>query len=114
MKDRLVVVCDDLLFWARIQGAAKAASTTAVRVWDSAGMEAALAAGDVGRVLVDLGSRSLDALDWAPRWKALPRPPELVAFGSHMDAAALARARAAGFDRVMARSRFVEELASLV
>jgi len=40
--------------------------------------------------------------------------PELVAFGSHVDEAALSAARAAGFDRVMPNSRFQKELPDLV
>jgi hypothetical protein len=65
-------------------------------------------------VLFDLGALALDAAAWAPRWKALDPAPELVAYGSHVDEASLARARAAGFDRVMPNSRFNRELPELL
>jgi CheY-like chemotaxis protein len=109
MSETVLVLCDDLLFWSRIQGAARAA-----------GVPVARAAGDraipesVRRVLVDLQASSLDPYAWAARWKAAGHAPELVAFGSHVDLEAQARAREAGFDRVLSRSAFVHELTALL
>jgi CheY-like chemotaxis protein len=115
MSRRILFVSDDVMFWARIQTAARSAGREIVRIDGESAMEAAHRSGGVARVIVDLGSRSVDALAWAARWRASMDAPELVAFGSHVDDAALARARAAGFDRVMANSAFhrsVEELIS--
>ncbi len=65
--------------------------------------------------LVDLSTPG----DWERairRCKLRPhtRQTPIVAFGSHVDTATLARARAAGADHVWARSRFMAELPDLV
>ena len=114
MKSKILFVSNDVMFWARVQSAAKAAGSDAVRVGDEAGMEQAFRDGGVSRVIVDLGSRAVDFAAWAGRWKGASPPPQLVAFGSHVDEAALAAARSAGFDVVMANSRFHASLAEWV
>jgi len=111
---RILFVSDDVFFWARVQAAARAAGSDAPRVGDEAGLAAAVAEGDVSRVLFDLGVRAVDPGACAVRFKAVSPSPELVAFGSHVDEAALSAARAAGFDRVMPNSRFQKELPDLV
>lgn len=114
MAPTILVVCDDLFFWARIEGAARALDRSVERVRDLEAAERRIRDGAVRRVLVDLSASGLDVLACARRWKAVAEPPELVAFGSHVDEAALAAARAAGFDRVLARSRFTTALPSLL
>ena len=111
MNGKILFVSNDVFFWARVQGLAKTLGRDAVRIGDEATMDAAFRAGGVARVIVDLGSRSVDALAWAARFKASPPAPELIAFGSHVDEAALAAARDAGFDLVMPNSRFNRQLA---
>jgi CheY-like chemotaxis protein len=110
VQGRVLVVCDDLFFWAKIEGTARLMGVPVERVRDETAMEAALASGDVRRVLADLGSRAVDPLAWAPRWKQLLSPPELVGFVSHVDEATQQRARAAGFDQVLPNSRFSRTL----
>jgi DNA-binding response OmpR family regulator len=111
MTGKILFVSDDVFFWARVHGLAKSLGRDAVRVGDEAAMDAAFRAGGVARVIVDLGSRSVDGKAWAPRWKEASPPPQLVAFGSHVDEAAFAAARDAGFDVVMPNSRFSRSLA---
>ena len=111
MNGKILFVSDDVFFWARVWECAKARGRDAVRVGDEATMDAAFRAGGVARVIVDLGSRSVDALAWAARWKQSSPAPELIAFGSHVNEAALAAARDAGFDLVMPNSRFNRQLA---
>ena len=110
MNEKILFVSDDVFFWARVQGLAKTLGRDAVRVGDEATMAAAFRAGGVARVIVDLGSRSVDGMAWAARWKASSPAPQLVAFGSHVNEAALAAAREAGFDLVMPNSRFNRSL----
>lgn len=110
MSQRILFVSDDVFFWARVQGAAKLLGRDILRVGDDAAMEAAFQAGGISRVIVDLGSRSVNALNWAARWKTSPAPPQLIAFGSHVNEAALSAARDAGFDHVMPNSRFNRQL----
>ncbi len=114
MSEKIVFVSDDVFFWARVQGVAKSLGHDAVRVSDEASMDAAFRAGGVTRVIADLGSRSVDVLLWAARWRGFKPAPRLVAFGSHVDEAALAAAREAGFDLVMPNSRFSRSLAELL
>jgi DNA-binding response OmpR family regulator len=111
---RIVFVSQDVLFWSRVSSLATAAGTEAVRIGDEAGMEKAFGEGGVARVIVDLSVRGVDLPGWARRWASADPRPELIAFGSHVDEAALSAARDAGFDRVMPNSRFHRELAELV
>jgi hypothetical protein len=114
MPGRILFVSDDLFFWARVHATAKSTGREIRRIGDEAGMEAAFADGGVARVIVDLGTRSIDPETWAARWKSLSPAPELIAYGAHVDERALASARAAGFDQVMPNSRFARDLASFV
>ena len=110
MNQKILFVSDDVFFWARVHGVAKTLGRDAIRVGDEKAMEEAFRAGGVARVIVDLGSRSVDALAWAARWKGSSPAPQLIAFGSHVNEAALAAARDAGFDLVMPNSRFNRSL----
>ncbi|HEX4826499.1 MAG TPA: hypothetical protein VFV19_19545 [Candidatus Polarisedimenticolaceae bacterium] len=114
MSGRILFVSDDIMFWARVRAAADAASREIVRIDGEAAMEDAFRRGDVSRVLVDLSCRSLDVYAWAGRWKASATAPDLVAFGSHVDEAALVAARDAGFDTVMPNSRFHRTVGALI
>jgi len=111
MNERILFVSDDVFFWARVHGLAKTLGRDIVRIGDEIAMDAAFRAGGVGRVIVDLGSRSVDGLAWAARWKGASPAPRLIAYGSHVDEAAMAAARNAGFDLVMPNSRFNRQLA---
>lgn len=111
---RIVFVSADLLFWSRVFSLARSAGSEAVRVADEDGMERAFRQGGVTRILADLSVPGVDLPGWAARWKSLDAPPELVAFGSHVDEGALEAARRAGFDRVLPNSRFNREVAELV
>ena len=63
-------------------------------------------------VIVDLACVAANPIQVIEEMKALQIP--VIAFGAHVDADALRAAREAGADRVMPRSRFVEELEKLV
>jgi CheY-like chemotaxis protein len=113
MSRRILVVCDDLLFWARIRAAAAAGGALAVRVSSGEALEAALREGGIVRVLADLDARSVDPLALAARFRALPDPPTLVAFGSHVDEDRMERARLAGYDEVLPNSALNRRVAEL-
>ena len=114
MTGRILFVSDDVMFWAQVDAAARRRGREAVRIGGEAAMDDAFRAGGVARVIADLGSRSVDVLAWAARWKGVAPPPELIAFGSHVDEAALDAARRAGFDTVMPNSRFHRSVDALV
>lgn len=109
----VVALAPDLFLAVRIESAVQAAGAQPVLVSDGAALWAAIEQWPE-LVLIDL-----TATDWqAPvrRAKALPhtRAIPIVAFGSHINTAALAVARAAGCDHAWARSHFVAELPALL
>jgi CheY-like chemotaxis protein len=105
-----LLLSDDLLFGSRITGTAEALGLL-IRVARTVG-ELLRQAGELRPVcvLLDLHHPELVIADVVARLKALEAPPCIVGYGSHVDAATLHAARQAGCDRVLPRSRFVEEL----
>ncbi len=110
MGDRVLVVCEDLFLFSKIQTAAAALGRPIERVRDEAAMQEAWQGGGVRRVIVDLGTRAVDPFAWGTRWKTHASPPELVAFASHVDREAQQRARAAGYDQVLPKSQLFGNL----
>lgn len=103
----IVALVADLMFASRIRGAAPAAKT--VQRGDA--LEAAI--GPATRlILVDLHAPG--ALEAIQALRDAGSAATIVAFGSHVETDALQAARAAGADRVMARSAFVRDLPALV
>ena len=71
----------------------------------------ALAAEQTPRgVIVDLANPGLDIAALIEGLRRCSPVPRVVAYGSHVDTATLKKAREAGCDLVLPRSRFVEEL----
>ena len=98
----VLVLCIDLLDRSKIS----AAHPDAVFVRSAAAVAARCAGGAAGTVVVDL-SRP-DALDAIGA--AVAAGVVVTAYGSHVDDARLAAARAAGAAEVLARSRFFARL----
>ena len=104
----LLILCRDLLLGSRITAAAQSAGVSFKVVRDAAKLS-----GQVGeRLIVDLNQEG--ALDAAAAWKVATSGADVVGFVSHVDAAAIQRARDAGLDHVLPRSRFVEQLAQVL
>lgn len=97
----------DLLFAARIRGAAPAARTV-----HSSDQLAEVVGPGTRLVLVDLQARG--AVDAIRMLREREDPPRIVAYGPHVAGEVLTAARAAGADRVLARGAFVAELPSIV
>ncbi len=114
MSDQVLVVCDDLFFWARIEGTARVLGKSVIRVCGEEAMEQEWRRGEARKILADLGSKSIDVIAWASRWKTRETPPEIIGFVSHVDVETQERARRAGFDRVLPNSRFSQTLADLL
>ena len=97
----------DLMFSSRISATARAANVPVKLLRDPAAL-----AGAEGRLLiVDLNQPG--ALEAAVAWKR-NASGEVVGFVSHVDAETISRAKSAGIDRVIPRSRFVEVLPELL
>ena len=95
---RVALLCPDLLFGSKLQGALRAAGHEPVAPGDDAEL-----------LVVDL-TDDVDARIEASVSPGLPR----LGFYSHVEQDVRQRAEAAGFDRVVPRSRMAREAASLV
>ena len=104
----LVILIRDLILGSRVVAAAKNAGVTFVHV-----REPAKLTGLAGkRLILDLNQEG--AIASAGAWKAAGDDRLAVGFVSHVDADTAKAAREAGIDKVMARSRFVEVLPTLL
>jgi CheY-like chemotaxis protein len=110
----VIAVVSDLIFGARIRSAAQDAGASASFVRNTAALFEAAAGADM--ILLDLDTRWLDAPAAIAALKQNPATSgvDIVAFGPHVAADALTAARAAGADRVLARSAFVRVLPDLM
>jgi CheY-like chemotaxis protein len=106
----------DLLFAARIRAAAEAAQTELRPVRAGDDIVALARASSARLVLLDLDARWLDAPVAIAALKGDPATAHIpvVAYVSHVREDAIAAARAAGADRVLARSAFVRLLPELL
>ena len=103
----ILVLVRDLMFSGRIGATARAANAPVRMLRDPAG----LGRSEGRRLIVDLNQPG--ALEASVEWKRATAG-EVVGFVSHVDAETIARARAAGIDRVMPRSQFVQVLPELL
>ena len=103
----VIVLVRDLMFASRISAAARGAAVAVTMLREST----ALAGAKGRRLIVDLNQSG--ALDAAAEWKRASGG-EVVGFVSHVDADTISRARSAGIDRILPRSRFVEQLTDLL
>jgi CheY-like chemotaxis protein len=108
-------LCADLMFASRIRAAAGSRGAV-VQIFPSVErLLAALAESPPHRLLVDLELRSGDPVRLIAGVKSdgRTRDIEIVAWVSHVREDLIAAARAAGADRVLARSAFVRQLDAL-
>jgi CheY-like chemotaxis protein len=110
----IVAVVNDLMFGARIRAAAEHAQATCIFARTPAALHEHAAGAAL--VLLDLETRWLDAPAEISRLKAEATTVHVpvVAFGSHVLGDVLRAAQAAGAERVLARSAFVQALPDLV
>jgi hypothetical protein len=108
MADGVVLVLvRDLIFSSRISATARAQQSRFKLVADPS----AIAAEPASRLIVDLNQPG--ALEAAADWKQR-HGGDVIGFVSHVDAETIARARAAGIERILARSQFVTALPELL
>lgn len=103
----ILVLVRDLMFSSRIGAAARAIGASVRVVRDPAELPGAPGR----RLIVDLNQPG--ALEAAVEWKS-HAAGEIIGFASHVDGETISRARAAGFDQVVPRSKFVEILPDLL
>lgn len=107
------ILVDDLMFASQVQGLARSAG---VHLQWARNAAQALEQCQISRpacVILDVNLIGAAIGDLVASFKALGESvPVLIGFGSHVDAASLHRARDAGCDLVMPRSKLVQELAA--
>ena len=109
----VIVLVRDLMFSSRIAAAARAADVPLTLLRDPARLSSApTPPTPAARLIVDL--KLPGGIDAAARWKQCSPGRQVIGFVSHVDADTIARARAAGIDPVLPRSRFVEILPDLL
>jgi DNA-binding NarL/FixJ family response regulator len=96
------------MFSSKISATAKAGGVAIEMLRDPA----ALADRAGNRLIVDLNQPG--ALEAAAAWKLAAESRQVIGFVSHVDGETIAKARAAGIDRIMPRSQFVATLESLL
>ena len=106
-----LMLCDDLIFFSRVSATARAAGLNVKQTCTADALLALARQEPPGGVILDLQNDGLDvpALLAGLR-EVCPTMPTTVAFGSHVEAETLRAAREAGCDRVLPRSKFVQEL----
>jgi len=103
----ILILVRDLMFASRIAATARAENAPIKAIKDPAQL-----GGEPGtRLIVDLNQAG--AIEAAAHWKTT-HGGEVIGFVSHVDTATIERAKAAGIDRVLPRSQFVQELAELL
>lgn len=110
----ILAVVNDLMFGSRIRGAA---DNLGVRVIFARSATALVEQAPLARlILLDLETRWLDPARHIAALKASAATASvpIVAFGSHVETEILTAARAAGAERVLARSAFVKILPELL
>ncbi|MBL8797588.1 MAG: response regulator [Planctomycetia bacterium] len=106
-----LLLSDDLIFTSRITGTARALGLTVRAARDVPLLQALARQQSPSGVIVDLANPGLE-VEALIAWLRdhCPMMPGVVAYGSHVDVETLKRARAAGCDLVLPRSKFVEDL----
>jgi CheY-like chemotaxis protein len=116
MAGDIIAVVDDLFFASKIRGTAEALG---VQVRFARSVQSALDAARLehpARVICDLHSQKVDAIELARQLKADEqlRSIPLLGFFSHVQTELQRQAEAAGFDQVLPRSAFTKNLGSIL
>ncbi len=113
MTPSALLLSDDLIDTSRVTGTARAAGLSVRGVRSLEQLREAIGRELPSCVIVDLNHPGLVVADLIAFLRESGSPmPRVVGYGSHVDAAGLKAARAAGCDVVLPRSAFVEQLAS--
>ena len=116
MNRRVLAVVDDIFFAAKIRGAAEALGVEYGSAREVEGAVEAARANPPAVIVADLHATRCDPFALAESFKrdeALANVP-LVGFFSHVQTELRERALSAGFDRVLPRSAFVQQLPQIL
>ncbi|MBI1750102.1 MAG: hypothetical protein HY234_02230 [Acidobacteria bacterium] len=109
---RVVALVDDLFFLAKIKETAKQTGVALETAGSPAALAEAARADATSLLIVDLNARgSIEAIE---KLRAAGNTLPVIAFFSHVQVELAERARAAGCEQVMPRSKFTKELAAIL
>ena len=116
MKRRVLAAVDDLFFAAKIRATAEQLGVAVEFNRDVEAMLAAARAAPPALVIADLQAQRPDPFLLATRMKAdeALRAVPIVGFFAHVQVELAERARQSGFDRILARSAFVQQLPKIL
>jgi CheY-like chemotaxis protein len=106
-----LLLCEDMIFTSRIVGTAEALGLSIKTAKDQAALQELAKRQAVSCVIIDLANPGLNIsalIDWL-RQNCTPTP-RTVAYGAHVNVESLKKAREAGCDLVLPRSKFAEDL----
>src|SRR4051794_6702494 len=110
---KIVFLSSDLMFSSRVGGAAKQLNLEMVLVPNAVSLPDKVTA-DCGLVLIDMTLDGLNMPAVVRAAKTAAPQAKVVAFGSHVDHAALADAGEAGCDLVLTRNQFNQQYVELL
>ena len=115
MADTIVLI-DDLFFQAKLHETAKLTGTTLETVTTGEQLLKSAAASPAALVIVDLNARqgAFEAIEQLGKGGGPGNPRRVIAFLSHVQTELAERARAAGCQEVMPRSKFTQNLAAIL
>ncbi len=115
MPAKILAVVDDIFFLAKIQQTGHRLGVV-VEVATPDALQDRVASDGPGAILLDLNHRSGRAIEVLKGLKNDPatRPVPVISFLSHVQTDLATAARAAGCDRVLARSAFSQQLPQLL
>ena len=116
MKRRVLAAVDDIFFAAKIRGTADSLGVDYESARDAAAAVESARANPPSVVVADLHATRCDPFALAESFKRDPALAnvELVGFFSHVQTELRERALGAGFDRVLPRSAFVQQLPQIL
>lgn len=109
----VLFISPDLMFSSRVAGAAQSLGVPLQLVAQPANLPAKLTA-DCQLVLIDLAASGLDLPAAIASTRAAAPAARILAFGAHVEEAALAAAGAAGCDAVWSRGQFHKQYVDLL
>jgi CheY-like chemotaxis protein len=110
---RVLALVDDLLFVSKIAETARHVGVEVRTVGTGAGLVAEAQAGSPALVIADLNARG-GAIEAVGALRAAGCTAPVVGFLSHVQVDLAAKAQAAGFDQVLPRSKFTQQLAEIL
>ena len=116
MKRRVLAAVDDIFFAAKIRGAAEALGVAYESARDAAAAAESARSDPPSVVVADLHATRCDPFALAESFKSDPALASvlLVGFFSHVQTELKERALRAGFDSVLPRSAFVNQLPDIL